>query len=120
MSPMSDKKPLSAAQLAARRANALRSTGPQYSSRYRYNDMTQGIRAETLILPGESHERFDSLLTALLQRHDPQDDATHNEVLLAAKAAWMIERGEGVETARATQAIYDACDGNDDQQADDL
>src|SRR3954468_5592135 len=94
-----NKTPLSPAQLAARRANAQRSTGPKDTSRTRFNGMKHGMRAETLILPGEDPQRYQRRLAALVERHDPQDGASTFEVEWAAKAAWKMERGEAVEAA---------------------
>src|SRR5438874_9512950 len=114
------KTPLSPAQLAARRANALKSTGPKDTSRTKFNGLTHGMRARTLVLPGEDPARYERRLAALLQRHDPQDDASRFEVEWAAKAAWKMERGEAVEAALAAQAIHDACQGNGALQADEV
>src|SRR5437764_15102159 len=105
------KTPLSPAQLAARRANAQKSTGPKDTSRTKFNGLTHGMRATTIVLPGEDEARYQRLHAALVQRHDPQDEATLFEVECAAKAAWKIERGEAVEAALATQAIHDAEQG---------
>src|SRR3954470_20860101 len=96
------KAPFSPAQLAARRANAQRSTGPRDTSMTRFNGMKHGMRAETLVLPGEDPERYRRRLSALVERHDPQDEASRFEVERAAKAAWKMERGDAVELARAT------------------
>src|SRR5438270_9847279 len=112
------KSPLSPAQLAARRANALKSTGPKDTSRTKFNGLTHGMRARTPVLPGEDPVRYQRRLAALLQRHDPQDDATRFEVEWAAQAAWKMERGEAVEAALAAKAIHDVCQGDGDPQAD--
>src|SRR5436309_14517794 len=82
------KTPLSPAQLAARRANALKSTGPKDTSRTKFNGLTHGMRARTPVLAGEDPDRYQRRLAALLARHDPQDDASRFEVEWAAQAAW--------------------------------
>jgi hypothetical protein len=48
------KKPLSEAQLAARRANAQKSSGPKDTSNSRFNNLRHEMRASTRVLPGES------------------------------------------------------------------
>jgi hypothetical protein len=78
------------------------------------------MRARTLVLPGEDPVGYERRLAALLERHDPQDQATRFEVEWAAKAAWKMERGEVVEAALAVKAIHDACRGNGDPQADEV
>src|SRR4051812_34642603 len=87
------KTPLSAAQIAARRANGLKNTGPKDTSKTKFNGLKHGMRAETLVLPGEDPARYEARLAALIQRHNPQDEATRFEVEWAAKAAWKMERG---------------------------
>ncbi|MEA2633212.1 MAG: hypothetical protein QOE66_3431 [Chloroflexota bacterium] len=114
------KTPLSPAQLAARRANAQKSTGPKDTSRTKFNGLRHGMRARTTVLPGEDPVGYERRLAALLERHDPQDQATRFEVEWAAKAAWKMERGEVVEAALAVKAIHDACRGNGDPQADEV
>src|SRR4051812_7620538 len=106
------KTPLSPAQINARRANAQKSTGPKDTSMTRFNGTKHGMRAETLILPGEDHDRYESRLAALVERHNPQDEASLFEVEWVAKAAWKMERGEAVEAARATKAINEASRGD--------
>src|SRR5258707_9758000 len=69
------KAPLSPAQLAARQANSRRSTGPKDTSRSRFNGTKHGMRAETLVLPGEDPARYERRLAALIERHDPRDAA---------------------------------------------
>src|SRR3954454_16730367 len=113
------KTPLSPAQLAARRANAQKSTGPKDTSNSRFNGLTHGMRADTPVLPGEDPDRYQRRLAALLERHDPQDDASRFEVEWAARAAWKMERGEAVEVARAIKAINEARRGDDEGEADD-
>jgi len=114
-----NKTPLSPAQLAARRANSQKSTGPKDTSMTRFNGTKHGMRAETPVLPGEDQDRYDRRLAALVARHDPQEEASRFEVEWAAKVAWKMERGEAVEVARATKAINDACRGDDEGEADD-
>src|SRR3954471_12918519 len=114
-----NKTPLSPAQINARRANAKKSTGPRDTSMTRFNGMKHGMRAETFVLPGEDPQRYRRLLDALVERHDPQDEASTFEVERAAKAAWKMERGDAVELARATKAIQEAARGDADAEADD-
>ena len=52
------KAPLSPAQMAARKANAQKSTGPKDTSRTKFNGLTHGMCARTPVLPGEDPERY--------------------------------------------------------------
>ena len=97
------KTPLSPAQLAARRANSKRSTAPKDSSNSKFNGLRHGMRARTPVLPGEDPIRYQRRLDALMQRHDPQDEATLFEVEWAANASWRMERGQRIETVMAHQ-----------------
>ena len=114
------KTPLSPAQLAARRANALKSTGPKDTSRTRFNGLTTGMRACTPVLPGEDQDRYDRRLAAFIARHDPQDEASLFEVQWAARAAWKMERGEVVEAALAAKAINVAGQAHGDPHLDEV
>src|SRR5436189_98734 len=45
------KSPLSPAQLAARRANAIKSTGPKDTSQTKFNGLVHGMRSATIVPP---------------------------------------------------------------------
>src|SRR4051812_1485794 len=54
--PAGDKPPVSAAKVAANRANAAKSTGPRTEAgraASRVNAVKHGLRAEMVVLPGE-------------------------------------------------------------------
>jgi hypothetical protein len=85
----------------------------------RFNGVVHGMRTTTIVLPGEDGARYQRLYAALVQRHDPQDQASLFEVERAAGAAWKMLRGEAVEAALATRAINDVQQGSGDQQAED-
>jgi hypothetical protein len=87
--------PLSEKQLASNRANAVKSRGPvtaggrRNSSR---NALKHGMFAQTILLPGESRERFLKLLADLTTEFDA---TTPNELALVETMAfcrWRVLR----------------------------
>src|SRR5580700_94503 len=75
------KRILSEAELAARRANAKRSTGPKDTSRTRYNGTKHGLRGGP-VLPGESQQAYDQRMAQWMKDHGPTSDSQ----------AFMVER----------------------------
>ena len=71
------------------------------------------------MLPGEDHELYQRRRAALIERHQPQDEATRFEADWAARAAWRMERGEAVEQVIALKAIQDAEEGGDASQVEE-
>ncbi|MBS1875356.1 MAG: hypothetical protein JSU00_19235 [Acidobacteria bacterium] len=105
--PRRRKKTVTEAQLAANRANAKKSTGPRTEegkSRSRYNSLTHGLTATSVVLPGESRERYD------IQRHDYSRLFTPNNAFASqlmdelCAVRWMVERGIRYENALLTEA----------------
>jgi hypothetical protein len=70
------KKQISEKQFAANRINAAKSTGPKtpggkYNSSR--NDTAHGFLATSILIPGESRERFLSLLASFINQFQPDD-----------------------------------------------
>jgi hypothetical protein len=62
-------------QTAANRRNARKSTGPttpQGKATASMNGLRHGLRARTVILPGEKQEDFDEILAGLQDEYQPQ------------------------------------------------
>jgi hypothetical protein len=88
------------AQIAANRRNARKSTGPTSEAgkaASSMNNLRHGLRARTLILPGETQEEFDKILAAMQQEYQPQSDSEHFLVKQAATARWNLERAAAYE-----------------------
>jgi len=89
-------------QIRANRANALRSTGPtspegkQIASR---NSIRHGMLSQTVVLEGESQDRFIDLLTTLTSQLKPRSDAEAAIVETMAIARWKQMRIWGVQKA---------------------
>lgn len=89
-------------RISANRANALKSTGPKtptgkaVSSK---NNLRHGLLARTVVLDGESLERFTTLLYALRDELQPQTGIEATLVENMAVARWRQMRLWGMEKA---------------------
>jgi hypothetical protein len=99
------KEPLSEAQLAARRANAQKSTGPKNTSISRFNNLQHGMRARTKVLPGESQEEYDHRTETWMKDLAPENDAQRFVVRRLVDLSWKLKRGDAVEKALARKLI---------------
>jgi hypothetical protein len=83
------------AQIAANRANAQKSTGPQTpegKANSRMNGLTHGFASAQSIIPGEDQEEFLALLADLRTEYQP---VTPTEEILVEKMAqtqWLTQR----------------------------
>ena len=87
-------------QREANRRNALNSTGPKTcegKAAVRLNSLRHGLRADSLILPGESQEAFDSLRDSLEEDYQPQSQTEKLLVEQMAIAHWKLARTEKLE-----------------------
>src|SRR5580693_743431 len=88
------KRPLSEAELAARRANAQKSTGPtteQGKSICRWNALRHGHRAELPVLPGECPEAYARRLDQWMDDLGAENETQRFFVERAVKASWKME-----------------------------
>jgi hypothetical protein len=89
-------------QQIASRTNGAKSLGPvtedgkQASSR---NSLNHGFNSKRVVLPGESQEEFDQLLTAYLDEHQPETPTEHTFIENMAIARWRQHRVWALETA---------------------
>jgi hypothetical protein len=103
-------------QIDANRRNAQKSTGPKTQAgraAVRFNGLTHGLTAETLVVAGESLTDFESLLASLEAEHDP---ATPTEVALVFQltmATWRLRRGFHAEASYLTRRVIDTKDNAD-------
>ena len=101
-------QPRTEAQLEASKANGARSSGPvtpegkAISSR---NALKEGLASNTVIIPGESKEKFDALIVSQMQEFQPETD---NEIVLVQKMAvalWLGMRVWGLTAAGFAREI---------------
>ena len=89
------------AQLAANRANALRSTGPRSAegkSVSRFNALQHGVDAQLPIIPGEDPAEYQTLAAEYEGRFQPQtpDERYHVQTLIDSD--WQKRRLKSLET----------------------
>lgn len=91
---------LTEAELAARRANAQKSTGPKTAEgkrRSSQNARRHGLFGQTALLDSESPDDFVALRDAYLAEFDPQGPAETHLVMEMANAQWRLRRVRGIE-----------------------
>ena len=98
-------------QREANRRNALNSTGPKTSegkAAVRLNSLRHGLRAASLILPGENREDFDALRDSLEEDFQPQSQTEKILVEQMAVAHWKLARAEKAEATLYSASELDA------------
>jgi len=89
------------AQLAANRANALRSTGPRSvegKSVSRFNALQHGVDAASSVIPGEDPAEYQALTAEYQNRFDPEspDELYHVQTMIDSD--WQKRRLSRLET----------------------
>src|ERR1022692_1824028 len=101
-------------QIAANRRNARKCTGPtspEGKATASMNNLRHGLRARTIILPGEKQEDFDEIHAGLQNQYQPQNPAEQHLVDQAAIAQWKLARAEAYEARSfAKDSSIEACD----------
>src|SRR5690242_15548330 len=97
---------MSDAQTSSRRAdankrNAARSSGPKSTERTRYNALKHGLRAKSLVLPGEDPEALRSRHDAFNASIAPTDEVERLLVERLVKISWRPNRIDRAMEARA-------------------
>ncbi|HKF73775.1 MAG TPA: hypothetical protein VKB68_18620, partial [Stellaceae bacterium] len=93
-----------AAQIAANRRNALRSTGPRTvegNAAAGRNALRHGLTARRHVVRGEDAESFDGLRAALRSALAPRDDREELLVAVVVQSAWRVR-----QAARAEAALF--------------
>jgi hypothetical protein len=83
------------AQVAANRANAQRSTGPRSAegkSRSRFNALQHGVDANSIVIPGEDPEAYESLAADYRRQYHPGEPSEHFHVESMIQADWLKRR----------------------------
>jgi len=93
-----------AAQIAANRNNAQKSTGPRSDNgkaRARLNALKHGLRATTIhpVLPHEDPRELDGRIRAWTREMQPRNGIERELVSRSARLSWVLERAERFETA---------------------
>ena len=110
--PSSKRAEPSSKRAEANRSNAQKSTGPRSvlgKERARLNAFKHGMRARTLVLPGEDPDAFHARLDRWTADLQPTDDVERFLVNRAVQLSWQLERADraiaaGLIEARAAEA----------------
>jgi hypothetical protein len=89
-------------RVEAAHTNGALSHGPvtaEGKARSSKNAMKHGMNSRDVVLPGESQEDFDALLTAFVRSHKPVDDIERSFVFEMAACRWRLRRLAAMETA---------------------
>ncbi|MBV8076299.1 MAG: hypothetical protein JO284_07875 [Planctomycetaceae bacterium] len=90
------------------RKNRQRSTGPRTAAgkaRSKLNGLRHGLRAATLILPGEDPEALEHRRDAWTDELDPRTDLERSFVRSAVAASWRLDRIRRAEAAAAARRV---------------
>ena len=90
----------SARKIAANRANAQRSTGPQTiegKQQSRYNATRHGLSGKQVVVDGEDPKRYEALLRDLIDAYQPANAAELNLVEEIAQNFWRLQRARAIE-----------------------
>src|SRR6201984_1712654 len=93
-------------QIEANRLNALKSTGPKTpegKAAVRMNSLRHGLRARSVILPGEKTEEFQQLCDDLEAEWQPQTPTERCYVEQMAVSQWKLRRMEIGEASLLVQ-----------------
>jgi len=88
------------AQIEANRRNALKSTGPrtpQGKAAVSMNSLRHGLRARTVVLPGENREEFNRLCDDLEREWGPESRTARFYLEQMAVSQWKLTRMEVAE-----------------------
>ncbi|HYI92156.1 MAG TPA: hypothetical protein VEX68_01305 [Bryobacteraceae bacterium] len=90
----------SARKIAANRANAQRSTGPQTiegKQQTRYNATRHGLSGKRVVVDGEDPKRYEALLRDLIDAYQPANAAELTLVEDIAQNFWRLQRARAIE-----------------------
>ena len=99
---MRTKKKTTEKQIAANRANAQKSTGPQTpagKAKCSMNALRKGLYAGTVLLPKENPQEYDALRLLYQERLNPQTGYEQELVSQIAQIDWKRIRTEAIEAS---------------------
>ena len=103
---------------AANQANAQKSTGPKTAegkARVRLNAVTHGLTAETIVLPFENADEFESMRAGWIEDWKPQTETRLALVELAVAGAWRLRRSLKNERNRLADKMNAAVAAHDER-----
>ena len=97
-------------QAQASRTNGAKSHGPateEGKAASSKNAIRHGLLSETIVLKGESEERFHGHLNALIDEYDPQTETEMALIEKMAVARWRQLSTWGLETAGISNEVHE-------------
>ena len=102
---------VSQAKIDANRRNAAKSTGPRTAEgkdKVRFNAVTHGLTAATVVLPHEDEQAYQHRLEAWTRDLQPPGGPGRYLVERAVKISWQLDRADSAEQARLVRRIEEA------------
>ena len=102
---------VSQAKIDANRRNAAKSTGPRTAkgkAKVRFNAVTHGMTAATVVLPHEDEQAYQHRLEAWTSELKGPGDFGQYLVARLVKISWQLDRADTFEQAKLTKRIQDA------------
>ena len=114
MTAAAQTAPTSSRRAEANRRNCMKSTGPSEAGKphSKYNALKHGLRAKTVVLPGEDPAEFDARLEDWITAMRPRNPMESELVRRAVTLTWQLDRlghtelavlGKGSAPAREAQ-----------------
>jgi hypothetical protein len=100
------------------RANGAKSRGPvtpEGRAKSSRNSLRHGLSAKSVLLPAESHERFQLLLDAHIQQFQPANPVEMDLVEAMAVARWRLRRIWAIETSLLDHELQRRAEDMDDE-----
>ena len=107
-----------AAQIAANRANAQKSTGPRTpegKSASRFNSLKHGLDAASVVIPGEDPADYEALANDFRRQFHPASALEHFHVETLIRSVWLKRRLQRTE-AKLYRALF--AEGSDPEDLD--
>src|SRR6516165_12787281 len=96
---------------AINRQNGQKSRGPKSpegKARSKFNALKHGLKAKTVVLPGEDAQDYQARLDAWIADLQPKNDVEQSLVERAVTIIWQLDRAERAEAARLSRIIREA------------
>src|SRR5438309_752472 len=101
---------ISQRKIEANRRNAAKSTGPRTAegnSKVKFNAVTHGMTAATVVLPHEDDQAYQHRLEAWTSELMAPGDFCRSLVARLVKISWQLDRADTFEHAKLTKRIQD-------------
>jgi hypothetical protein len=102
---------ISQRKLEANRRNSAKSTGPRTAegkAKVKFNALTHGLTAATVVLPHEDEKAYQHRLEAWMGDLKPPGEPGRYLVERAVRISWQLDRADTAEQARLVRRIEDA------------